>query len=501
MTDCSPIKLIISGKERAGLKTRKRDQMILTQAERRFYSVTIPLRTFQEHRRIQPGEYTLPFSIKIPKSLPSSDSHPTLTRKKVGYSIQYRMTAKMGKLYRELYFDVNSAPLRPERIPCLIRPTQHRIQSMGMKEEGQVVLGAMVRNSIVGRGRNIELILACRNDSAVNIRCVEIQIIEYLRWTLGPKPETTDVSKALKTIKSVELPSSCRARFRSEVGKRPSSALYREIHEELRSRREPILIRVPDTARDTYRGQLVNVWHCLKISFLTRSLSTNATAVVPIQIGSPPLKRPNKHSKPAPEAHPLSNMTPVTPGHLSAVPEDGEDVGSTVVPRVVDTDDMIILGSATIHRTTDLSSVVTAPPEPVEVEVSLKSLLTSMRSTVNDFDLIQGYLGDRRWVKFFSRLSPPNFGKIIHQVKVEVDQTRVAVLLAPHLNGGKRFTCQFAAAAIKNCAVPYRSVTTKRLLPVCFDLKENHQLILNELNEWERIATSNEFEEALSEGQ
>ncbi|KAL7564145.1 hypothetical protein ACA910_021120 [Epithemia clementina (nom. ined.)] len=499
MTDGSSIKLIISGKERVGLKIRKRDQMVLTQAERRFFSVTIPL-AFHEQRRIRPGIYKLPFSIRLPRSLPSSDSHPLEKKNKVGYSIQYRMTAKMGKLYKELYFDVVSMPLRPENVPCLIQPTQHRIQSMGLKEEGQVLLGALVRNSTVGRGKNVELVLACRNDSAVNIRCVEIQVVEFLRWTLGPKPETTDVTKVLKTVKSVELPSTCKAKPRSEVGNISTKALFREIHEELRSRREPILIRIPETARDTYKGRLISVWHCLKITFQTRSLTNNATAVVPIQIGTPPVKRLKQQMQTAPsEAYPMSGMIPVAPGELSTVPEDDEEAPNDAGPIVIAPDDLIILGSASIQRRSDpdASSVVTAPPERVEVEVSIKSLLTSMESSVNDYDLIYKYLRDRRWAKLFSRMPARDYGQIISNVKVEVDQTRVAVLLAPHVNGGQRFTCEFAAAAVKNCSASYRSVTTKRLLPLCVDIKENHNLLLKELNEWERIATNNEFEDAL----
>ena len=532
VTDGSPVKLILSGKEKVGLKLRRRDHsMVPTQAERRFFSVSLPL-AFQEpqrRRRIQPGVYKLPFSIKLPSYLPSSDAHPNAHKKnKVGYAIQYRMTAKMGKLYKELYFDVQSSPLRPEKIPCLIQPTQHGIHSMGLSEEGQVILGALVRNSTIGRGKNVELVLACRNESAVHIRCVEIQVVEFLRWTLGPQTETMDVSKVLKTIKSVELPSSCKAKSRHEIGRTSTGSLFREIHEELRCRRDPILIRIPDTARDTYKGRLVSVWHCLKITFHTRSLCNNATAVVPIHIGTPPPKRsqkqPSQQQQPQhPEAHPLSNsatLVPIlAPGTLSAVPEDAEETpqenmdpnnpnnnnnNNGEFPFMVNPDDLIILGSASIQRRTDpdAASVVTAPPETsaAPIPISVPSLLARMEHAVNEYDLIQGYLRDRTWLRrVFQRLKPQEYGQVVSHVKVEVDQTRVAVLMAPHVQGGTGLTCEFAAAAVKQCAASYRSVTTKRLLPLCVDLPQNHHLILKELNEWERIATSNEFEEALQQ--
>jgi len=529
--DGAPVKLIISGKEKACLKARnKREQLSLSQAERRFFSVELPLRSFQTNQVVNPGVYTFPFAIKLPRSLPASDRHPN-DKSKVGYHIQYRMTAKIGKegkIHKEVYFPVKSAPLPPERTPCLIRPTTHRINSIGVKDEGRVVLGAMVNNSSVGRDENIELFLACRNDSSVNIRTVQIDIVEFLRWQLSPS-ETKDSSKILHTIKSVALPSTTKARPRGQKGQRRTADMYREIHSELRSRQDPILISVPMTAKDTYRGKLVHVWHCIKVTFVTRSVSNNATAIVPIKIGHAPdrtmVKRqpltPRQEQPLAPpEAHPLSNTTttitivPTAPTLetvleqeapiLASVPEQEDVEAGGLFPVMIAPEDLMVLGSNSVRRrndsSTDSSSVVSAPP-PIapshQQEVSFKELLNRMASTTSDFDLILNLLMERRWALMFGALAPAEFGIILSKVKIEVDHPRVAVMLAPHMNGGRGLTCKYAAAAVRSCSVSYRSVTTKRLLPMCVDIEQHYRLILNELNEWERIATSNEFEEAL----
>lgn len=519
----APIKLILSGKERIGVKVQKRAQMVFTDAERRFFSATIPLHSFKVNCRVLPGDYSFPFAIKLPRSLPSSDKHPNdWQRGKIGYHILYRMTAKMGELYKEVHFDVQSAPLGIEDIPCLITPTQHQIQSFGFKGAGRVILGALVNNSVVGRGKNIKLLLACRNDSTISIRSVEIQIVEYLRWSLGSKTETTEVFTVLKSVKSVALPPTCKACKSHEVGKKSTGTLYKEIHEELRTRKSPLLITVPETARDTYRGQLVNIWHCLKIRYSTGTFSSDATTIVPIRIGDPPpryapkkypMKQPHSAKKthiqaqrqaqgPVQPVKEFSGAEPLTncPGSLPCVPE--HDVSSEGM-SIIAPEDLIIIGAGAItYREGDSnnsigSSVVTNPPEKARpLEVSLSSLLSSMESSINEFDLILGYLTDRRWVKFFANLTPNEFGQVVAAVKVEVDQPRVAVQLAPHINGGC-FTCEYAAAAIRNCSAAYRTVTTKRLVPACVDLKQKYPLILKELNEWERIATSEKLDEVM----
>ena len=63
----APIKLIISGKEKSGMKVKTRGRTRIVEADRRFFSVTIPLRSFQGNVRVKPGVYTFPFSVKLPR--------------------------------------------------------------------------------------------------------------------------------------------------------------------------------------------------------------------------------------------------------------------------------------------------------------------------------------------------------------------------------------------------------------------------------------------------
>ena len=85
------------------------------------------------------------------------------------------------------------------------------------------------------------------------------------------------------------------------------------------------------------------------------------------------------------------------------------------------------------------------------------------------------------------------------QVNVEFDQPRVAELLAPHINGGSNFNCQFAAAAVRSTSEWNRATMAQRLLPFCIDLSVNHHLIENELHEWDRVVTRRDFEAAIAQ--
>jgi hypothetical protein len=78
-----------------------------------------------------------------------------------------------------------------------------------------------------------------------------------------------------------------------------------------------------------------------------------------------------------------------------------------------------------------------------------------------------------------------------------VDQPTAAELLVPHVNGGDHFTCRYAAAATRYAKEWNRSTMAQRLLPLCVDVAEEHDLIRQELNEWERTVTARDFEDAI----
>jgi hypothetical protein len=174
-------------------------------------------------------------------------------------------------------------------------------------------------------------------------------------------------------------------------------------------------------------------------------------------------------------------------------------------------DDVIVLGGDAVlpllswqrqsprnPATTSLSSL-TPLATPTTPAVSVPALLGLMRSSLNDYDLIQEKLCDPAWVDLFHQISPDEFGSIVANVHA-FDQPRVAVLLAPFVNpqeGG--LTCAYAAAAVRQASPDHRAITAQKLIPLCIDVPENHAVLVNELNGWEQMVTESILLEAMQQ--
>jgi len=272
------------------MKARKRGgKMEFTEMENVFFSRMIQLRAFPGRRRIGKGVYAVPFAVLLPRTLPSSLNLGKNRDRNGRFEIAYNLKVKMGREYtHDMPFNVKAAPLPSSTKSQWSLPTQYRMNPVigPAGSSGNIVVGAMVQNHSVGRGDNLAIFLACRNDSGIDIKCIEIQIVEYVRWTLGKIQDTKDTYSVLKSVKSLALPSSCKPCSNSEIGKRSPKALNRYCLEELKRRHEPVFITVPTTARDSYRGKMVHVWHCVKITFMTRSMANkDIVTTVPIRVG------------------------------------------------------------------------------------------------------------------------------------------------------------------------------------------------------------------------
>lgn len=120
-----------------------------------------------------------------------------------------------------------------------------------------------------------------------------------------------------------------------------------------------------------------------------------------------------------------------------------------------------------------------------------------MSVSVSDFDILSDRLDRLEWRTFFMELSPDEYGIIIQQVRDQHDQPRVAALLAPYVNGGNNYTCEFAAAAVRNACEWNRAPIAQRLLPMCVDITTDYGLLRDELSEWDRTVTENDFQAAI----
>lgn len=111
-------------------------------------------------------------------------------------------------------------------------------------------------------------------------------------------------------------------------------------------------------------------------------------------------------------------------------------------------------------------------------------------------EIISNKLRDQNWASLLSLISPDEYGSIIAHVNLDMDQPRVAEVLA---NNMSRFTCEHVRAAAKNAADWGRATMVQRVLPYCVDVVDNHGMLQEGLTLWEQTITNGDFERAICE--
>ena len=305
-----PIRLTAFGTEKAIVgkgvgEFAARSEHILTIAELTLSSPASSSREQQHHPSSnqhaikKEGTYIFPFSLRLPICLPSSDTFPLDSKgravpRKQGYQIHYQLKATVGsKLQKCVPIRVESAPLPMEAIPCVVRPVFRPVQSV-WSDAGQIAVGASLRNSNVGRGQSLELHVALRNFSGAHIRHVNVRVVEFMRWaSAGRRESCRQVQHVLVHHSHILMPSQdCRRqsrRVRRLQSWTPESMeeIHNQIFNELLAHKHPIRVVLPVTARDSFNGELVHVWHRLEIQVRTSKFHSNVQVTIPLRVGTP----------------------------------------------------------------------------------------------------------------------------------------------------------------------------------------------------------------------
>ena len=151
---------------------------------------------------VQPGNYSFQFRIDMPDSLPSSMSWDD---KRHGCSVRYKISAGMGKhTTDDMFFRVASAPMSDVKVPCFIEPKTETIKSLGFLNTGSVTFGASVNNTQAGRGQEIDISFACVNNTTIEIRSVEIKLVELITYSTREQSYVRKIP--LLVMKNVEMP-------------------------------------------------------------------------------------------------------------------------------------------------------------------------------------------------------------------------------------------------------------------------------------------------------
>lgn len=502
------VRLLLFGKEKASVHAGRSKAFA---SERNLLTVYQTLKEFPLEEKISPDVYHLPFKLKLPSSMPSTEKYPEGRSKPAnGFRIQYKLQVSLGTLQKTVDLHIRSAPLSTEPLPCMVEPSSFPISTLKLIKQGEVVLGASVADSAVGRSEDLELRLACRNDSTIDIRRVAIKLVETMEWRIVANGMIRQSSRTLVHLRDVHLPSLSKDRKeRKEVRRRlkdsnrHSDSTYQEIYEDLVSGVEKLDVFIPENSRDSYDGQLVKISHMLHVELLTRGISSNASVKIPIRIGTPrsrPTYQVNTAGGPAIHFETCSHSAVDTrAGEIPVV----EAIQVNSLARNGDDDDIqsvIILGSdAVLPAHTELSELRPIPPPTFSMDVSVANMLERMGASTDVYSFVSSLMLEPAWVRLFCSMSPSDFASIISATTPVSEQPRVAALLAEYVNGGDDLTCPWAAAATKATDPYYRASTVQRLLPLCagHDVLQNHTMLLRELTAWEQTVTREDFEQAL----
>ena len=223
---------------------------------------------------------------------------------------------------KEKSFDVSSAPLPDERIPCIQRPVTQGIKSMNTVERGSMTLAAAISDTHIGRGDNIKLSLAFRNNSSAEIQRFEVKLVEVVAGDTkaakdGEFGKDSNAKEDLYVKKSAKIQGSksrleflCKGSAESRDESSNADAQLRSIYRELFDNEFTFEFTCPDTARDSYAGRLLHVRHYVKVKMMTNAVTDNPLVTIPLKIGNPPFRRSRQSRARSPASSPHRRRSP-----------------------------------------------------------------------------------------------------------------------------------------------------------------------------------------------
>ena len=491
----SRVYLTIQAKEKTAIKRGKR----WFHAERNILNMGSLLKEF-EGRKLEPGVYSCPFQCDLPDYLPER----MIQQSGSSAEVKYKIKVNLGNQRIERPFSVTTKPVDDVRVPCFCEPKTMSIKALGVRVVGHVTFGVSIKDTTVGRGDVLEVAVACKNFSSVDLK-LELKVVEIVDFEAHPAGQS--VSHSVKnTLFSREYPDmpNLSKSIAPVKDLRQSTTLhqenYREIYNELLEHRNGVEIMVPKHARTSYKGTLIQVSHYVKVKLMSQKMVDNVELKVPLFIGNPPYRgattatlvddfredpqslsiRASTLLPSAPEGSIYDDVVPVAP----AVLMDAEE-SDILVPTA---DAYVIGGEAVVspygQSIEDMDLL--APPPPISATTpTLDNLLAEMLTSVHDYDIIASKLQIAEWrMNVLERLTPTQFGMILAHVHNDLDQTREAALLANHQHN---FHCEYCVQALRNMNDWNRPAMVEALKPHLKDFLWAQNKIWDELTQWERV--------------
>jgi hypothetical protein len=245
-----------------------------------------------KNRKITKGIYAEPFEILLPASLPSSTQFPRTEGNKFRGRIQYKLRAEIGEFSFSKVFQVVSCRMNDDLVPCIVQPTTHEILQSKFLGKGFVSIAACVDDSHIGRGQNLNGSISGKNHSSADIERISIKLVESIEYNVCFHGRTSVLKNVLVETKDVNLSRFSKyLNYSSRTSKRQNNerihSTHKEILRNLVSGENQFQLIVPNSARDTYDGNLIKISHYLKVAFHTKLSVTDICIKIPIIIGSP----------------------------------------------------------------------------------------------------------------------------------------------------------------------------------------------------------------------
>jgi len=279
----SHISLFFAGCEKTQIERKKTK----TSGTVRYYS-SQPLVNMEEmimeEGSVRAGQFSMPFSFKIPDGLPSS-----MEAKAFGdyAKVEYTLMARIRRpgFHRDnkksLYVSVRSSPLVcSDDAPIWMNPVTMDVKKGLVFGQGTLICAAKIQRSIVQADDMLMVSFSCKNQSKRNVKSVSVKLLETIRWKASMYHQQTSRSCGIVTLDASQIPGTKKLEEGTLSKNDPEMrGLLEEVYRSLVDRPSTTNLRIEGDILDSFAGKYITVTHELVISFNTGGTVTKDPAV------------------------------------------------------------------------------------------------------------------------------------------------------------------------------------------------------------------------------
>jgi len=431
--------------------------------------------------KIAKGQYEYPFEWELPSNLPGSmycakaDSH---------CEIRYRMTSYLHRAgsFREPDHSTTQAvcvvaQANPLHGPTgiVMDPEVVRIKSCCF-DSGQVTLGWDVDKTVASPDSVMTIGINGANESNVEIECLRARLIETTTWSAHGRTEEETKTLTEAKISTANLP-------QWKSNHRHGHA-HSYQHVGMDGTRESVVetpLLLPNEARDTYSGSIIQVRHSLVVTAVTPPCHTTVESGALIRVQ-------RQSREPIAEATtiataPYDFMLEPAFAEADILPEDWRPQEAHVVT--------LPLSSAVLLDTQYVPPTVSAPDEslvrehesPNTVTASLSDLLDSLACSDDPVSAVSHHLNNPMMAVTVQNLTPREFVQVLQAGNRDVP--KLARLLAGAMD--ENFQCRHVLACVWSLPPKVRMEVLKEVAPLASDLETQRGMVERELDDQELL--------------